>query len=312
VQLTAPTPFVPHPQQQGVAMINPPQQPPSQPVAYSSAGQKEKLESALDFLDQVKTTFDDRIDVYNQFLDIMKDFKAHNIDTPGVIARVRELFRGYPHLILGFNTFLPPGYKIELEEDELHSVSRTQQPLPPHHPHSTQHHIPHQDEEFLPQQQQTPQIPPPAAAARKYPEEFDQARSYVRKIKMRFEYQPHIYRSFLEILHTYHNKQLTIQDVYAQVAKLFKDNPDLLEEFKQFLPDPAINKQPRESQTTSVGMEQSATVDATAASATSGTASGTATGNKQMHAGTRRTARSTAEVPSRRTRSGRADAKDCW
>jgi len=77
VQLTAPTPFVPHPQQQGVAMINPPQQPPSQPVAYSSAGQKEKLESALDFLDQVKTTFDDRIDVYNQFLDIMKDFKAH-------------------------------------------------------------------------------------------------------------------------------------------------------------------------------------------------------------------------------------------
>lgn len=34
------------------------------------------------------------------------------IDTPGVILRVSSLFRGYPNLILGFNTFLPPGYRI--------------------------------------------------------------------------------------------------------------------------------------------------------------------------------------------------------
>lgn len=35
-----------------------------------------------------------------------------SIDTPGVILRVSSLFRGYPNLILGFNTFLPPGYRI--------------------------------------------------------------------------------------------------------------------------------------------------------------------------------------------------------
>lgn len=35
------------------------------------------------------------------------------IDTPGVIARVSELFAGHPNLIQGFNTFLPPGYRIE-------------------------------------------------------------------------------------------------------------------------------------------------------------------------------------------------------
>jgi histone deacetylase complex regulatory component SIN3 len=35
-----------------------------------------------------------------------------SIDTPGVIARVSELFKGHRHLILGFNTFLPPGWKI--------------------------------------------------------------------------------------------------------------------------------------------------------------------------------------------------------
>ena len=37
-----------------------------------------------------------------------------SIDTPGVIQRVSTLFSGHPELIVGFNTFLPPGYKIEL------------------------------------------------------------------------------------------------------------------------------------------------------------------------------------------------------
>jgi paired amphipathic helix protein Sin3a len=35
------------------------------------------------------------------------------IDTPGVIDRVSNLFKGHPALIQGFNTFLPPGYRIE-------------------------------------------------------------------------------------------------------------------------------------------------------------------------------------------------------
>jgi len=36
------------------------------------------------------------------------------IDTMGVINRVSELFDGHTELIVGFNTFLPPGYKIEM------------------------------------------------------------------------------------------------------------------------------------------------------------------------------------------------------
>ena len=37
----------------------------------------------------------------------------------GVIARMKELFRGHRDLILGFNTFLPKGYEITLPpEDE--------------------------------------------------------------------------------------------------------------------------------------------------------------------------------------------------
>jgi paired amphipathic helix protein Sin3a len=70
-------------------------------------------QDALSYLDQVKVQFADHPDVYNRFLDIMKDFKSGAIDTPGVIERVSSLFAGNPNLIQGFNTFLPPGYKIE-------------------------------------------------------------------------------------------------------------------------------------------------------------------------------------------------------
>lgn len=71
------------------------------------------VKDALSYLEQVKFQFSSRPDIYNLFLDIMKDFKSQAIDTPGVIERVSTLFRGYPILIQGFNTFLPQGYRIE-------------------------------------------------------------------------------------------------------------------------------------------------------------------------------------------------------
>jgi len=82
-------------------------------MAALSQGQQPILNDALSYLDQVKVRFVHQPDVYNQFLDIMKDFKSQAIDTPGVIDRVSSLFAGHPELIQGFNTFLPPGYRIE-------------------------------------------------------------------------------------------------------------------------------------------------------------------------------------------------------
>ena len=61
-----------------------------------------------------------------QFLDIMKEFKAQSIDTPGVIDRVLQLFHGHRELILGFNTFLVRG------APHRHSAERS--PLLPHAP----------------------------------------------------------------------------------------------------------------------------------------------------------------------------------
>ena len=55
--------------------------------------------------------------IYKQFLHIMQEYKAKSIDIPGVIERVLHLFNGNRELILDFNSFLPPGYKIEYDGD---------------------------------------------------------------------------------------------------------------------------------------------------------------------------------------------------
>ncbi|XP_017053877.1 uncharacterized protein LOC108096633 isoform X2 [Drosophila ficusphila] len=97
-----------------------------------------KVEDALSYLDQVKYQYADQPQIYNNFLDIMKEFKSHCIDTPGVIERVSTLFKGHTELIYGFNMFLPPGYKIEIHSDALGcSVPVVSMPSPPGAPSST-------------------------------------------------------------------------------------------------------------------------------------------------------------------------------
>jgi histone deacetylase complex regulatory component SIN3 len=76
-----------------------------------------RIEDALLYLDQVKAEFGDRPHLYREFLDIMKTFRSPQSDTPGIIRRVSNLFQGNPKLLLGFNTFLPEGYKFELPLD---------------------------------------------------------------------------------------------------------------------------------------------------------------------------------------------------
>ncbi|KAL7310434.1 hypothetical protein PS15m_009938 [Mucor circinelloides] len=292
------------------------------------------VRDALTYLDQVKVRFSDDPDVYNQFLDIMKDFKSQAIDTPGVIERVSTLFKGHPTLISGFNTFLPPGYRIECSTDPREpdlitvttpsgvttttggSASRMHmeaensasmhghpqqhhhhqpppppppqsyypyghmhQPPPPPPSSSSIHHQPHQGASSAhsmhsipppppPPQQSHPQsmmgqsiyqqpppppsqhnrapAPPPlhhsptqpyAPTEKRSPVEFNHAINYVNKIKNRFSGDPEVYKQFLEILQTYQKDQKPIQEVYAHVQFLFNGAPDLLDEFKQFLPD---------------------------------------------------------------------------
>ncbi|PGH33584.1 paired amphipathic helix protein Sin3a [[Emmonsia] crescens] len=336
-------------------------------------------QDALSYLDQVKVRFVEQPDVYNRFLDIMKDFKSQAIDTPGVIQRVSTLFNGHPALIQGFNTFLPPGYRIECGTEDnpdairvttpsgtntisMQSAARPsleaagdsvpqggpgpaagpdyydqpragwqqpptqgqqqQQPqqmsrmnMGPGGPYSPKGHlmpsaiyggkqgvqnqpqesayeypgqqdqqaqgnaaaIAHQQEQrgvsqlqsavsaatagsgrssvmnMGGMQTQGPNQPINSLAglgsgvlqgvqgdmSKRGPVEFNHAISYVNKIKNRFADSPDTYKQFLEILQTYQRESKPIQDVYAQVTILFNSAPDLLEDFKQFLPESA-------------------------------------------------------------------------
>ncbi|KAL3501265.1 hypothetical protein ACH5RR_035714 [Cinchona calisaya] len=156
--------------------------------------QKLTTNDALAYLKDVKDIFQDRRDRYDEFLEVMKDFKAQRTDTSGVISRVKELFKGHRDLILGFNTFLPKGYEIT---------------LPPENE------------------------PPPV----KKPVEFEEAISFVNKIKTRFQGDDQLYKSFLDILNMYRKENKKITEVYEEVAALFRDHSDLLVEFTHFLPE---------------------------------------------------------------------------
>ncbi|KAG2420201.1 hypothetical protein HFD88_005001 [Aspergillus terreus] len=334
-------------------------------VAALAQGQQPILNDALSYLDQVKVRFVDQPDVYNRFLDIMKDFKSQAIDTPGVIQRVSTLFNGHPALIQGFNTFLPPGYRIECGTEDnpdairvttpsgTNTISMPQrapldaagdmgpaggmghgrpdffdqgrpgwqqpqhqqqqgnlpgsyspgsrmmgpgmfgqqggqgQPREHHYDYPSQQEqqgpgpsVPHgQDHRGVSQLQgaasaasaglgrpsmmqvspagQGPNLSQPmnslagvgsgmlqgsqADLNKRGPVEFNHAISYVNKIKNRFASAPEIYKQFLEILQTYQRESKPIQDVYAQVTQLFNTAPDLLEDFKQFLPESAAH-----------------------------------------------------------------------
>ncbi|RKP09630.1 Sin3 family co-repressor-domain-containing protein, partial [Thamnocephalis sphaerospora] len=181
------------------------------------------VRDALVYLEDVKKQFADQPDVYNRFLDIMKEFKSHAIDTPGVIDRVLELFGSNMSLIIGFNTFLPPGYEIGPDPIGVRVTT----------PQYTR-----------PQGQQGQQSAMPiASGARPHagPAEFNHAITFVNKIKNRFASQPDIYKQFLEILQQYQRENKPLKDVYAHVQVLFREAEDLLVEFKQFLPDPSAN-----------------------------------------------------------------------
>ncbi|KAE8446484.1 hypothetical protein EG329_011947 [Mollisiaceae sp. DMI_Dod_QoI] len=82
-----------------------------QPSAVDTA-QTPILNDALHYLDQIKVEFQDQPEKYNLFLDVMKAFKAVELDTPGVIDHIHFLFAGREALLQGFNLFLPPGWSI--------------------------------------------------------------------------------------------------------------------------------------------------------------------------------------------------------
>lgn len=71
--------------------------------------------------------------------------------------------------------------------------------------------------------------------------EFSQAIAFINKIKARYQNDPDVYKSFLEILQNYqaktHKTAEAGQNIYNQVRRLLANTPDLMDEFRAFLPE---------------------------------------------------------------------------
>ena len=183
-------------------VVRTPGQPGSKSERRAGEAQLKELDG-LEYLNQVKIQFSDNPEVYNKFLDILIDFKSHTIDTQKVIEQVSRLLHGHQTLILGFNTFLPQGYKIEVRQ--------------PHYMTGMQKN------------------PTQANKDGKAAPELDRVYSFVSKIKQRFAHQQSVYQQFLQILQRYQKREFAMTCVEAQVSELFDE--DLLGEFGNFLSD---------------------------------------------------------------------------
>ncbi|KAL5533622.1 hypothetical protein ACEPAG_82 [Sanghuangporus baumii] len=166
---------------------------------------------ALDYLDAIKEqSGENRPDVYGEFLNIMKDYKSEIIDTSEVIDRVSSLFKGHDDLIQGFNTFLPPGYRIPCTRDAIDTTTTSG---------STLNGIYNR----------------PSGVQRDDPPELDKAVQFVSKVKALYGNNPEKYILFLETLQSYKESQ-DPDEAYHKVELLLRDAPpDLLAGLKEFL-----------------------------------------------------------------------------
>ncbi|KAF7136533.1 hypothetical protein RHSIM_Rhsim08G0164700 [Rhododendron simsii] len=84
------------------------------------------MSEALRFVRSVRLAFGDDSKEYVEFLYLMNEFKNKRTNIQAFQLRVRDLFKEHPELVAGFNTFLPAGYEIPVQDqnDEIVFVNK--------------------------------------------------------------------------------------------------------------------------------------------------------------------------------------------
>ncbi|KAG8937164.1 Transcriptional regulatory protein sin3 [Tulasnella sp. 418] len=75
-----------------------------------------KSDTSIAYLNSIKSTYEDKPEVYKSFVALMDDFRKVNVDVAGIIEAVFKLFEDQPSLIKGLKAFLPPSHRIEKTE----------------------------------------------------------------------------------------------------------------------------------------------------------------------------------------------------
>uniref|UniRef100_A0A7S1PIK3 Histone deacetylase interacting domain-containing protein n=1 Tax=Percolomonas cosmopolitus TaxID=63605 RepID=A0A7S1PIK3_9EUKA len=164
------------------------------------------IEDAVQYIEQVKQTFlGPKENMYLEFLRLMSLFKEGRLNAVAICDRIKILFKGFEHLIKGFNVFLPTEFHIG--SAQLDSAIDAQ----------------NKENGILP--------PDPTETAN-----FSQAMTFLQNIKQRFSTDSKVYNEFLETLHLYKERVLDLNGVYDRARNLLAEHDDLWTQFMLYLP----------------------------------------------------------------------------
>lgn len=150
----------------------------------------EPPQDALQYVRAVKTRFiRTSPQTYEQFLEVMRDFKNARSDTGEVVKRVKRLLGGHPDLLDGFNCFLPEPYKFSAEQ-----------------------RVKEEEEKVVDPNQPT----------------IGGGYNLLKRIRAVYKHDERPYHAFLAILIRFRNADFTTEQVIKNVSTLFYDEPDLL------------------------------------------------------------------------------------
>ncbi|KAF8067083.1 hypothetical protein FPV67DRAFT_1227748 [Lyophyllum atratum] len=138
------------------------------------------LTDAWSYINTVKTYLPEKCDA---FMDILKDFLGHKIDTLTTIEKVVLLFDGYPDVIRGFNLLFPVGYHSD------NSTDRNDQPL-------------------------VAVTAPFEPVADFVMDQYDRARSYLDKVAHRYLDDRDTYKKVLDLFGMYATERLDTAEAY--------------------------------------------------------------------------------------------------
>ncbi|CDY42983.1 BnaC02g19570D [Brassica napus] len=81
---------------------------------------RQSTRDVREYLQIVLNRFPDNCEIYDKITKLLKDLRLARVRSTynDVISKVSQLFKEHKVLLLGFNKFLPPGYKITLPKDQ--------------------------------------------------------------------------------------------------------------------------------------------------------------------------------------------------
>lgn len=214
---------------------------------------------AMIFLNRIKEEFSDNLQVYDSFLETLRDFKFEKIDADEVCKAVRILFKDKPFLIRLFDEYLPHhlrfmesrGYEMSQQMAERQKFNQFRGPYMgqpmhmPQMPPNPQMHMGRMGHQVPPQFISRPirQSPPPVVTHPENAQRFKPtpqpapespkhrtAHEFVQLVKKRYMNKPLVYRQFVELLQ---NSKNSFEKLYTQVSALLIDSPDLVEKFEK-------------------------------------------------------------------------------